>query len=76
MPFEHKLCEDFRAKLTKEEIEEVNCFVPKIENITGLKEQCMVIINEMKKGVYLRDVSINIRGYESETNIITEQADC
>ncbi len=71
-PFESKLCKDFRAKLTKEELDEVNGFVPNIDGIKGLKEQCMYIVNEVKKGVYLRDVTINILGYESKTNIITE----
>ncbi len=71
-PFESKLCKDFRAKLTKEELEEVNSFMPKIENISGLKEQCMFVINELKKGCYVRDVAINILGYESKTNVVSE----
>ena len=71
-PFESKLCTDFRAKLTKKELDEINSFGPKIESIDGLKEQCMLIANEFKRGFYVRDVAINIRGYESETNIITE----
>ena len=73
-PFASKLCHDFRAKLTKKELDEVNAFVPNIDNIIGLKEQCMFIINEIKKGVYVRDVAINILGYQIDKNIITDYA--
>lgn len=71
-PFESKLCKDFRAKLTKKELNGVNAFMPQIEDITGLKKQCMAIASEFKRGFYVRDVAINILGYESETNIISK----
>jgi hypothetical protein len=69
-PFEDKLCSDFRKKLTKSELNELNNFVPKIKDIVGLKKQCFDIINDLKKGVYVRDVAINILGYEGENNEI------
>lgn len=71
-PFEQKLCQDFRAKLTESELDELNDFMPKIGRITGLAQQCADILNEFRKGVYVRDVAINILGYESENNIIND----
>lgn len=72
MPLESKLCTEFRAKLTAAEIEELNNFLPKIKDIAGLEKQCMCVINELKRGFYVRDVAINICGYEGESNVITE----
>jgi hypothetical protein len=71
-PFEQKLCNDFRAKLTESELAELNDFMPKIEMVKGLEQQCADIIRELKRGFYVRDVAINILGYESENNIIND----
>lgn len=69
-PFEQKLCKEFRSKLTKQEVKGINNWQPKIEDIEGLKKQCLSVIDDFKTGCYVRDVAINILGYESKTNVI------
>lgn len=70
-PIEEKLYENFISQLTESELLELNKNIPLLEDIENLKEQCEFIINEFLKGVYIRDVPINIKGYESEINEIT-----
>ena len=69
-----KQCDDFRAQLNPEELLELNHPMPLIDDIEGLKAQCEYVINEFKKGIYVRDVAFNIMGYEDEKNNLTEAA--
>lgn len=71
-PFEKKMRDDFHSNLTAEEREKLNKPFPEINDIAALEVQCMLIIAELLKGCYVRDVAINIRGYESEENVIKE----
>jgi hypothetical protein len=71
-PIEEKLYESFKSKLTETECSELYKNIPKLEDIENLKEQCEFVIDEFLKGVYIRDVLINIKGYESESNKITD----
>lgn len=69
-PIEKQLYKNFISNLTESERLELNKNIPLLEDIENLKEQCEFLINEFLKGVYIRDVPINIKGYESETNKI------
>lgn len=74
-PFENKLCTDFRARLSESELEFLNGYEPTADDVEGLKEQFAHIIKEVKRGFYVRDVAINIKGYESKENPITDFED-
>lgn len=69
-PFYKSLCKEFRASITKEELALFS--ENKIDNYPVLKKQCEDFFRELLRGYYVRDVAINIRGYESDTNNIIE----
>lgn len=69
------LIDKFYKNMTKEDEIICNKFIPTISDIPNLKEQIDYIIKELKRGFYIRDVRINILGYESKTNIIMEDDD-
>lgn len=68
-PFYKSLCKEFRASLTKEELDLFT--EDSIDNYPGLHQQCKEFFQELLRGYYVRDVPINIKGYGSETNEIT-----
>lgn len=69
-PFYKSLCKEFRASLTEEELSLFS--EDRIENYPELYQQCKEFFQELLRGYYVRDVAINIRGYESEENKMTE----
>ena len=68
--FNEELCKQFRASLSKEQLKMFEWET--ISDYPELKKQCQEFFNELLRGYYIRDVPINIRGYDNETNNITE----
>jgi hypothetical protein len=68
------LYKEYIETLSEEEIRKLNHALgfPEIKDIDGLEDICRIFINDLKKGVWVRDVLFNIKGYESEENQITE----
>jgi len=68
-PFNKMLCKEFRNSLAEED----RLMYERGEHIDDypeLKTQCEDFFNELLRGYYIRDVPINIKGYESEINNI------
>lgn len=67
-PFNEYLCKTFRASINENQL---NLFKEDtISNYPDLEIQCKEFFNELLRGYYVRDVAINIRGYENEENVI------
>ncbi len=67
-PFNKELCKIFRAYISGEQLKLFKEDV--ISNYPDLESQCKEFFNELLRGYYVRDVPINIRGYENENNVI------
>lgn len=63
------LCKKFRATLSAEDLQMFNDGWH-INNYPEIKKQVEEFFVELLQGRYVRDVQINIRGYESDTNVI------
>lgn len=72
-PFYKRMNKEFLKRLTKEEKKRLYEGFKYLSNVPNLQEQCIAIVNDFKKGLYIRDVQINIKGYEETNNVITEQ---
>ena len=75
--FEKYLNKKFNKSLSKEELKQIKKYnmIPKLKDFPPIRKQALEIIREFKKGVYVRDVCINIRGYESGQNKIRQFAE-
>lgn len=69
-PFEKMLHHKFRDNLAPEDKAILYDHKLTFEEIPELKEQVLSFFEDMKKGVYVRDVCFNLVGYESATNVI------
>jgi hypothetical protein len=75
-PFAKKLCGDFRSKITKKELKIfTRAGLPRLNQIAGLEEQAGKVANILLTESYIRDVRINIKGYESKKNKIIESTE-
>ena len=72
-PFAKSLCKKFKKIAGKEDLDKFYSR-PVLRDIPKLQKQCERLLDELKKGAFVRDVQVNIRGYESETNPIKETA--
>jgi hypothetical protein len=70
-PFEEMLCKKFHKLLSKEQVDRLHSRAS-ITEIPKLDDQCIRLLNEFKKGVFVRDVQLNINGYESKQNPIKD----
>jgi hypothetical protein len=70
MPFGEYLCKEFRKTLSHADVKALNRYWPTINDITEIKKQALSFIRDLKKGVYVRDCEINIKGYATEENKI------
>lgn len=66
-PFQRMLCDKFRATLSEEDLRMYNEGWH-INQFPGIKQQVEEFFTELLQGLYVRDVAINIRGYESKDN--------
>lgn len=67
-PFNKELCKIFRAYINEDQLKLFK--EDTISNYPDLEIQCKEFFNELLRGYYVRDVPINIRGYENENNVI------
>lgn len=75
-PFESYLCDKFRKSLPQDDkfwFSGTNdrLWLPMLKDVPKIRKQCLGFIQELKRGVYVRDVLINIKGYGSEENKIS-----
>lgn len=68
-PFRRMLCEKFRATLSEEDLQMYNNGWY-INHYPDIKQQVEEFFTELLQGLYVRDVAINIRGYESKENVV------
>lgn len=68
-PFRLMLCEKFRATLSEEDLQMYNNGWH-INHYPDIKQQVEEFFTELLQGFYVRDVAINIRGYESKENVV------
>lgn len=66
-PFQRMLCEKFRATLSEEDLQMYSNGWH-INHYPNIKQQVEEFFAELLQGLYIRDVAINIRGYESKEN--------
>lgn len=68
-PFMQMLCEKFRATLSEEDLQMYNNGWH-INHYPDIKQQVEEFFTELLQGLHVRDVAINIRGYESKENVV------
>jgi hypothetical protein len=71
-PFETYLCKKYRDSLSSSDVKELNHFIPTLSDVPELRIKCLSFIRELKKGAYVRDCAINIKGYDSAENKINK----
>ena len=71
-PFEKYLCNKFRRTLSQKDRSKLNKSFPSLSDVPELRKQALEFIQELKKGIYVRDVEINILGYATENNKISK----
>ena len=71
MEFSRHLCDEFRKTLSKKDLKELRHHWPLLTDVPEVRKKALAAIQEFKKGAYVRDVPINILGYESDTNKIS-----
>jgi len=69
-PFEEMLHEKFKKCLSPEDAKILYNNEITLEDVPEIKEQAISFFEDMKRGVYVRDVCFNLIGYESSTNQI------
>jgi hypothetical protein len=69
--FSTYLCHEFRKSLSKKDLKEFGHHWPLLTDVPEVRKTALKAIQEFKKGAYIRDVPINILGYESDTNKIS-----
>jgi hypothetical protein len=70
-PFLDSLVDKFQAALTEEELDRFYGDPPcKLSDFPEIGKQCKEFLDDLKTASYIRDIPINIKGYESETNEI------
>lgn len=69
--FSKHLCSKYRESLNNKDREELRHWQPLLTDLPEIRKKALLIINEFKKGVYVRDCPINIKGYESDKNKIS-----
>lgn len=68
-PFRRMLCEKFRSALSEEELK-MYTEGSHINKYPNIKQQVEEFFIELLQGIYVRDVAINIRGYEGKDNVM------
>jgi hypothetical protein len=70
-PFFESLVNKFKAALTEEERDRFYSDPPgNLSDFPEIEKQCKEFLDGLKTASYIRDIPINIKGYESETNEI------
>jgi hypothetical protein len=70
-PFWDSLVNKFKTALTEEERDRFYSDTPcKFSDFPEIEKQCKEFLDDLKTASYIRDVPINIKGYESEINEI------
>lgn len=70
-PFDELLKKEFFDSLSEDQKKTLHAWWPELETVPELKAQFTGFFEELKRGFYVRDVAINIRGYESDDNVIS-----
>lgn len=64
-PFYESLCQEFRDSLSPDELKVYESW-ESMDDYPALKKQCEQFFTELLRWYYIRDVGINIKGYERE----------
>jgi hypothetical protein len=70
-PFDEFIHQEFWKSLSDDQKAQYSAHHPNLASVPELKAQFELFFHELKRGFYIRDVAINILGYESEQNVIT-----
>ncbi|WP_163321651.1 hypothetical protein [Draconibacterium mangrovi] len=64
------LTKKFRSSISASDRKRLYHWMPTLNDVPEIRKQCLQFIQELKRGCYVRDEIINIKGYISENNPI------